>query len=608
MIKQKRKINIIVLIVMLMLLILALISCKPTEIIKETKTVKINSEEDFKNLLVKNTGELYSLYTYEINADLDFTNEIWEPIAKGDNEFFMGTINGNNHTIKYKIEKEAEKTDQGFVDVENFNGSDYYSLIAKAKNLKITNLKVEADISYEAQTNISYASSLIGYAVDSVVISSVSVSGNILSKMPDLAEHKNDLEDKPLKRLDVYEGHTTQYIGGIVGYGFDNISFINSESNVNIKAEKSNNGFAKNIFVGGLVGYIRSSILTNGANKNIVKHDDYCGQIDITGENVYVGGLAGDAENLNTSQFILKNSDIKVYFMDKLKLGGIAGQAMKSEITESMITENVNLEVNKITATGEDSATITNNNTLEAASIGGAVGYLKDDSSVKDCSIELNIIVTQGKKYYIGGIVGVLFDSSIQDCISSGDLMISKTTSLKDYEFNFLGAEYESKEVLNRVLNSAGIVGKVGYKASFNNIATKFFAFRNSSAEKHDDIKNFSIDEKVRKDDPDLKNYLYSKGYLPYDEIIEKIVFQEQSASQKKDKIVSCSVFFKISENEVTYSADSAVYEKVKENKDAREITDKVEPLVFGKTLEKVDADSKFDNLKEKIESKIITK
>lgn len=605
MIRSKTNIKIIILIVVLLLFTLALISCQPGTQIKEAKTVEINSEEDFKALLANNIGEDYSLYTYEIKSDLDFTSEDWKPIAAGAGDFLMGTIDGKNHTIKYKIECEAQKTSEDLIDVENLDDNAYYSLIAKAKNLKIKNLKIEASISYETCANISYASSLIAHAVDSVVISNVSVEGNILNKIPDLAKHNYDIEEEPLEKLTDYEGHTTQYVGGVVGYGFDNISFNNVKSSINIDTQKSSNGFAKDMFTGGIVGYIRSTILTNGANKNTISNSEYSGDISATGMNVFLGGASGYSENLNVSQFSLKSSNLNVYFVKKLNLGGIVGQAIRSDISESIAMQEVILESNKIT---DSFNAIIDSSAIEAASIGGAVGYLEDNSGINDCSINLNIIVVEGKKYYIGGLVGELADSVIKDCVVKGNLMVSKNVNLKDYVFDFSGTNAEkSKGILNRVLNSSGIVGRVGYKASFNNIATQFVAFRNSCAEKHDDMKNFSVEEDVLVGDPNLENYLKGKGYFSYSDFIDKVLQQEQSESQKKDKIVSCSVFFKIVSEEVSYSLDSSVYEDLKDNPAVVEIIGSVNPLVFGNALSKIDADTKFVELKDTIESRIIT-
>ena len=41
------------------------------------------------------------------------------------------------------------------------------------------------------------------------------------------------------------------------------------------------------MFVGGIVAYVRSTILTNGANKNAISNSEYSGDISATGMNVF---------------------------------------------------------------------------------------------------------------------------------------------------------------------------------------------------------------------------------------------------------------------------------------------------------------------------------
>lgn len=76
-------------------------------------------------------------------------------------------------------------------------------------------------------------------------------------------------------------------------------------------------------------------------------------------------------------------------------MGGIVGQAIRSDISESIVMQEVNLESNKIT---DSLNAIIDSSAIEAASIGGAVGYLEDNSGINDCSIDLKHNCCRGQK------------------------------------------------------------------------------------------------------------------------------------------------------------------------------------------------------------------
>lgn len=141
------------------------------------KTVKIESEGQLAALAKNvNGGNNYAGYTVSLKADLNLANKNWTPI--GEDEAFMGTFDGENHTIRnLKV---------------NYSGTDgeyraglFGSVIGTLKNIKLNNVDIKGT---------HYSAALCPYAY--AKIDNIHVSGANIVAIPNASNGTYDNGDK----------------------------------------------------------------------------------------------------------------------------------------------------------------------------------------------------------------------------------------------------------------------------------------------------------------------------------------------------------------------------------------------------------------------------
>jgi hypothetical protein len=222
----------------------------------------------------------------ELDGVTGFDDNGWIPIGVDNNNFFNGTFNGNNHTIKGL-----------WVD----RSSEFVGLFGFTRNAQIKNLIVEGEV--KGKGNVG---SIVGYAANSNISDSHSIgSANGDYRVGGIAG--------TLQGSSVTNSYSTANIsataddaGGIAGLVFYSSTIANSYSNGSVDGTEHN--------VGGIAGRVIDSSITNSYSTGDV-HADYtnvggiAGSVigssvtnsysigNISGNQNQVGGIAGNLQN-----------------------------------------------------------------------------------------------------------------------------------------------------------------------------------------------------------------------------------------------------------------------------------------------------------------------
>ena len=289
--------------------------------------------------------------------------------------------------------------------------TDYTVTIKNSSNAVVAPAELKAIGTYTITfTPISgYASGCVGQTVRSFeIIDGESLDGYVFSKDGDDYLIKNEAD---LERLAAYvnSGHTAEGLtfkldveNGITMTA-EHTAIGNSSENCQFKGTfNGNNKTISNLTVNkpyethqGLFGYIGGSAVI----QDLTLIDCH-----ITGNNS-TGGIVGRAEGTSADASIqisnchLKNGDIAITRKGVNNIGGIAGYAKNTQITNCTVTGKIST-VNS------------------SADVGGIVGSAYGNVSVTSCENTANINASQ----YCGGIVGFEYYSSnrFTNCFNTG--------------------------------------------------------------------------------------------------------------------------------------------------------------------------------------------
>lgn len=300
-----------------------------------------------------------------LDIDLDMTSKDWEPI--GDVALvdesnvniapFLGTFNGNNHTIKYKYEGiDEEQASYGLFDVT----------FGLTEPVIIKNLKVEANVTVP---NSYYGAGLI-----------VGMSfGEIRF------ENCHVLPGSSLSVNDGIWGHA----GGFVSYASHGASFTDCTNGADIMAGSN--------YAGGFVG----SLFTTAMDYSDVACEfrDCHNTGDITSNGWYAGGILGEVDRSDggTIKYINCSNDGSI---SGRNAGGIVGN------NYGQIDEMTNCSGGTSQITGTESS-------------GRLVGRLYSDSTNNDISI-ISIDDANGDSYDSINTIGLLVNTNATLQIASG--------------------------------------------------------------------------------------------------------------------------------------------------------------------------------------------
>ncbi len=409
-------------------------------------------------------GPLYADASYRLTADIDMTDiNDWEPIQN-----FTGLFDGDNYTISdLTIENRSTYTNLYelglFGKVENatiknivissfnynlevelpkYQGYDWYDigiLASSAYETIFDNIKVEnsaislVDVSNRSNNSNYYVGGLIGFSEHVIIkdtildvnleISNnndptsffyVSMGGIVGESLSTSIENSRFLGDihfssDIILRLNV--GGLSGSIGNSLNESpmdeVDKHIFNNTvKSNITVDAKNGNDG---NYYIGGLFGYFDTTEALITYNQVIETMIDVQIKTESSKQLSHLGGLIGQAFNLNMFRNKFNGSITTSTESNILKVGGLIGTLNQNSTIEQSFS------IGSIESSLED-----------VAMIGGIVGELLPlyeeivisdnnevmDYRIKDVYSKVNIDVqnnalTSGKPLNIGGLVGL---------------------------------------------------------------------------------------------------------------------------------------------------------------------------------------------------------
>ena len=180
-------------------------------------------------------------------------------------------------------------------------------------------------------------------------------------------------------------------------------------------------------YMGGLVGRANGGYIVN------------CSVTGTVGGNLYIGGLIGYASYDSGSYTFCSVTDChsEANVMGSGMVGGLAGYTGSSNISRCSATGNVRgLSWDIGGLVGEmDYCVVTDcyavGAVTGAANVGGLIGIVEDSSTITGCFSAGSVtgaVVLFGQSDIIGGLIGYMDDSSVEDCFSvatvAGDRLI----------------------------------------------------------------------------------------------------------------------------------------------------------------------------------------
>ncbi len=396
----------------------------------EIVEININSADDLRSFRDRvNALDKEAMFaTVNLNTDIDLGGEEWVPIGaipynsqEKNNYCFMGTFNGNNHTISnFKITNPELCSAGLFGGVNNIRSKfEGYENDVAISNLNVSN----ADINIVDSQTLNFASIVCGITFNTNLVSNIHVTDSNISA--------NKLND---------EKNSTIYSGMVLGYGLTDVDNLSATGNINVKSECI-------ALAGGILGG-NTEFKDNGV-VNTIKN--CTSSVNINAEGGYqsiAGGIAGylyynsdisdcsyESESgiMSTSKYLLNTSVAYA--------AGICGYSFSSIYNCTVGSVPI-----KSVSSGElnDSSAASHAGT---SSVAGIVAYAKYD--IKNCSSAADITVEGNENTlmnYVGGITGIFGGDSpsnnplignpgvIENCAYTG-----KSITLNSYGHVFAG-------------------------------------------------------------------------------------------------------------------------------------------------------------------------
>ncbi len=412
----------------------------------------------------KYTGKKYSNYVFELKNDIDLSAiETWEPIGKDITTSFMGKFDGKGYKISNLTLKGWE--DNGnptFVgnDSNVINETSYCSigLFGYTKDTEISNLTLkDINIYYYTQGVASYTAALVGYDTGTSKFSNITSSGSI--KLSNIYNSVKTYDNTGAEQGAKEGCPTVQYAGGVVAYSSgssefsDIISSVNIENSLykaiykqankemgieegySIRTDNDKSILPEQTIAGGAFGLLRGATLNNITSTAM---------LTIKAKSSYIGGAVAALYSGSAKNFNVDGVKIDGKITTKNTIGGAVALLDYSTFSESTLN---NVEI----------VEQCQGNEVQSASVGGAVGYAYDNSTIKDITITKLSIKSGYNKSILGGIVGVVRDSVLKDCsVSQGEFAatsLGKNNGVDEYDQFFatcaviVGAVYGNASV-----------------------------------------------------------------------------------------------------------------------------------------------------------------
>lgn len=474
----------------------------------------------FSNLV--NSGKTFENKTINLTSNIDLSGKYWVPIGGefnvivGEGEDattqlvtrpFMGTFNGNNHTIRYATVNE----------ISNKNLNYYGGLFGITQNATITDLNIHGgDILGKISGGV------VGLALDNLTLTNItnnnnvkgeSFAGGLVGKIVKVQEAESTITLQNLNNYGYisHENAITENsiaFGGIVGNIIGNytLSTINNLKNfgdvraVNTRTVYANNETKKlmEVNIGGVIGKLESDIILNNLSNK--------GNVNVTSNahDLKVGGVVGNMTNVvllknlkNYGKVVVNYTNVYNEVLGNLEysscfVGGVIGDsssAIETSGNEGIVELGINTTSNTFLSIGGlcgvTSANVDkcyNSNNVEATaisrkttlSVGGLVGAVKiatieksgdtvgQQLSITNCHNSGDIQTSSSSMVYAGGIVGSSFVLDLNGKHETETKIVSR-----QFYFNHVKKEKEDEathkvtEVIVEVVdnNSKLIVG-----------------------------------------------------------------------------------------------------------------------------------------------------
>ncbi len=208
-------------------------------------------------------------YDYELISDIDGEG-VSDWVAIGDNGvgsygIFTGVFDGAGHSITNIASSYQVRIEDGY---------GYGGLFASTENALVKNLSLAGEFNYTAQDGgVVYVGSITGNAVSSS-FKNIEVNGSV--------------------KFDDFYSDGEIVLGGVIGSANDVLMF-KIDSSVSVFGKRN-----RNSEVGGIVGYMTGSVVSNAINRNDVygqASEAFCITGWCTSVDTHVGGIVGRSEN-----------------------------------------------------------------------------------------------------------------------------------------------------------------------------------------------------------------------------------------------------------------------------------------------------------------------
>lgn len=333
---------------------------------------------------------------YELTADLDFdtnqdgvmnsndgyfdhdgdgSNQGWLPLGDAESNYFRANFDGNGFTI-YNL----------FINrpLTSYNALFGYVFYDAQTQVVIKNLNIEGDLS---SVTGDRRTALLAASINNALIENCHVSGTVNSTLSPAAGLVANAVNGSEIRTSSSSGQASSSgdLGGLVGYGENDVSIKDSSSSVNLTATSN--------YAGGLLGYGREGITIERSYAT----GSVTG-IDNANQHYGFGGLVGVLESPVTSPATVTESYATGAISGQHDLGGLIGDIQgQGIVTDSYATGNV-------TGTGDN--------------VGGLIGDA-GETHISDSYATGNV---SGVGDNVGGLIGNVGDSTIINSNSTGNV------------------------------------------------------------------------------------------------------------------------------------------------------------------------------------------
>lgn len=364
---------------------------------------------------VNNAVETYKNKYIELTADIDLGGRSWIPIGLNivyaDGQCFMGTFNGNNHTVTNMLldDFSVVEIEDGAINIGLFGVVEYGTI----ENLVVSNSNMNYSVT--GYNNVS-SGAIVGVVLDGVVRN--------CSAFVDITT-KYEVSESNI--IDQYNGYS---LGGIVGMilksEIDSCHFIGSIDAVASISSDELDDDEITVTVGGVSGDAALSKVLNCSSNGYVSTGFKTGRVKVPSTCIIIyalGGISGEALGTEMERNLSKTSVTAIFDTSEVVsentqymsscAGGLVGSVGYYENTPSFINECASMGDVAIDCPVGYSCS------------GGLVGFSKCSELLNSYAIGKVVATSTEDLIQIGGISGMCTRSYLENCYSSSRLSYS---------------------------------------------------------------------------------------------------------------------------------------------------------------------------------------